>query len=171
MEDSTPRREGPTGAVLADTAGFVETKQAVVIVVHQRLRVAHTPEGDLLGSFLIEKPVSAPSLHSGTNSPSKITDEISIEGGAMPRAKPEDRIRQLEKQRARINAEIQRVRSRESQEERKRDTRRKILAGAMVLDRVARKDLSEKLFKADMDSFLERDQDRALFGLPPRPTD
>ena len=48
----------------------------------------------------------------------------------MPRAKPEDRIRQLEEQRARINAEIQRVRSRESQEERKRETRRKILAGS-----------------------------------------
>ena len=89
----------------------------------------------------------------------------------MPRAKPADRIRQLEEQRARINAEIQRVRSRESQEERKRETRRKILAGAMVLDRVARKDLSEKLFKADMDRFLDREQDRALFGLPPRPAD
>ena len=63
---------------------------------------------------------------------------------------------------------FRRVRSRESQEERKRETRRKILAGAMVLDRVKRKDLSEKLFKADMDRFLERDQDRALFGLPPR---
>ena len=86
----------------------------------------------------------------------------------MPRAKPADRIRQLEEQRARINAKIQRVRSRESQEERKRETRRKILAGAMVLDRVARKELAEKLFKADMDRFLERDQDRALFGLPPR---
>ena len=86
----------------------------------------------------------------------------------MPRAKPADRIRQLEEQRARINAKIQRVRSRESQEERKRETRRKILAGAMVLDRVARKELAEKLFKADMDRFLERDQDRALFDLPPR---
>ena len=86
----------------------------------------------------------------------------------MPRAKPEDRIRKLEEQRARINAEIQRVRGRESQEERKRETRRKILAGAMVLDRVARKDLSEKLFKADMDRFLDRDQDRMLFGLPPK---
>ena len=88
----------------------------------------------------------------------------------MPRAKPADRIRQLEERRARINAEIQRVRSRESLEERKRETRRKILAGAMVLDRVARKDLSEKLFKADMDRFLDRDQDRALFGLPARPS-
>ena len=89
----------------------------------------------------------------------------------MPRAKPADRIRQLEEQRARINAEIQRVRGRESLEERKRETRRRILAGAMVLDRVARGDLSEKLFKADMDRFLEREQDRALFDLPPRPAD
>ena len=59
--------------------------------------------------------------------------------------------------------------SRESQEERKRETRRKILAGAMVLDRIARKELAEKLFETDMDRFLEREQDRALFGLPPRP--
>ena len=64
---------------------------------------------------------------------------------------------------------FRRVRSRESQEERKRETRRKILAGAMVLDRVARKELAEKLFLADMDRFLKRDQDRALFDLPPRP--
>lgn len=86
----------------------------------------------------------------------------------MPRAKPADRIRQLEEQRARINAKIQRVRSRESHEARKRETRRKILAGAMVLDRVARKEVPEKIFLADMDRFLERDQDRALFGLPSR---
>ena len=87
----------------------------------------------------------------------------------MPRAKPADRIKKLEEQRARINAEIQRVRGRESQEERKRETRRLILMGAMLRDRIARKELPEKLFKADMDRFLERDQDRALFDLPPRP--
>ena len=57
---------------------------------------------------------------------------------------------------------------RESQEERKRETRRLILMGTMLRDRIARKDLAEKLFKADMDRFLEWDQDRALFDLPPR---
>lgn len=87
----------------------------------------------------------------------------------MPRAKPTDRIRQLEEQRARINAEIQRVRSRESQEERKRETRRKILVGAMVLDQVERGEWPEKRLKTAMDRFLDREQDRALFGLPPRP--
>ena len=75
----------------------------------------------------------------------------------MPRAKPADRIRQLEERRARINAEIQRVRSRESQEERKRNTRRKILVGAMVLDQVQRGEWPEKRLKAAMDRFLERE--------------
>lgn len=86
----------------------------------------------------------------------------------MPRAKPQERMRKLEEQRARINAAIQRVKARERQAVRKRDTRRKILAGAMVLDRVARGELKETLFKDDMDRFLERAQDRALFDLPPR---
>ena len=61
-------------------------------------------------------------------------------------------MRKLEEKRARINAEIQRVKARERQAVQKRDTRRKILAGAMVLDRVARGELAEKLFKDDMES-------------------
>ena len=56
-------------------------------------------------------------------------------------------------------------------EARKRDTRRKILLGAMVLDRVARGEMAETVVKADMDRFLERDQERALFDLPPRARD
>ena len=86
----------------------------------------------------------------------------------MPRANPQDRMRKLEEKHARINADIQRVKGREQQAERKRQTRRKILAGAMVLDRLARGEVAEKLFLADMDRFLERDQDRELFGLPAR---
>lgn len=77
-------------------------------------------------------------------------------------------MRKLEEKRARINAEIQRVKARERQDVRKRDTRRKILAGAMVLDRVARGVLTEQLFLRDMDEFLDRPHERALFELPPR---
>ena len=51
----------------------------------------------------------------------------------MPRVKPADRIRKLEEQRAWITVELQRVMGRESQAEHKRETRRKILAGAKVL--------------------------------------
>ena len=86
----------------------------------------------------------------------------------MPRAKPEERRRKLQEKQARIKAELQRLDARERQAERKRETRRKILAGAMVLDRVARGEVTEKLFLADMDRFLERDQERALFDLPPK---
>ena len=56
-----------------------------------------------------------------------------------------------------------------SQAERKRETRRKILVGAMVLDQVERGKWPEKSLKAALDRFLEREQDRALFELPPRP--
>ena len=38
----------------------------------------------------------------------------------------------------------------------------------MVFDRVQRGELSEQRFKADMDKFLEKDRDRAVFDLPPR---
>ena len=50
--------------------------------------------------------------------------------------KAADRLAKLEEQRARINAEIQRVRAREQQQERKNETRRKVLVGAMILAKV-----------------------------------
>ena len=86
----------------------------------------------------------------------------------MPRAEPTDRIRQLEESRARINAKIQRVKGRAQQAERKRETRRKILVGSMVLGLVERGEWPEERLKAALDRFLEREQDRALFELPPK---
>ena len=86
----------------------------------------------------------------------------------MPRAEPTDRIRQLEESRARINAEIQRVKGRAQQAERKRETRRKILVGSMVLGLVKRGEWPEERLKAALDRFLERELDRALFELPPK---
>ena len=80
----------------------------------------------------------------------------------------EKRLQQLDEQAARIRAEKRRLKALASQEERKQETRRLILMGAMLRDRMARGDLTEKLFQADMDRFLVHDRDRALFGLPPR---
>ncbi len=54
---------------------------------------------------------------------------------AKGNSKAADRLAKLEEQRARINAEIQRVRAREQQQERKNDTRRKVLVGAMIWPR------------------------------------
>jgi hypothetical protein len=47
------------------------------------------------------------------------------------------------------------------------DTRRKILAGAMVLEVSGRDEEARLRFMERMDKFLVRPDDRALFGLPP----
>ena len=88
----------------------------------------------------------------------------------MPRAEPTERLRKLEEAQARIAAEIQRVKGRAAQEARKRDTHRKILAGALLLDQVQRGEWPEARFLAAMDKFLDKDRDRAVFDLPPRST-
>jgi len=88
----------------------------------------------------------------------------------MPRANPEERLRKIEEKQARLKAEAQRLKARTRQNRRKRETRRKILAGAMVLDWVERGELAEQLFLSGIDQFLTRDHERALFDLPPRPT-
>ena len=79
-----------------------------------------------------------------------------------------DLIQKVKEQQANLAAKMQRLKARKSQEARKRDTRRKILMGAMLEDRLERGELPEQVFKADMDRFLVRARDRELFGLPPR---
>lgn len=49
------------------------------------------------------------------------------------------------------------------------DTRRKILLGAMLLDRMSRDDGAKTQITAQLDRYLTRDDDRALFGLAPKP--
>ena len=78
-----------------------------------------------------------------------------------------DRLKRLEEQRARINAEIQRVRAREQQQARKDDTRRKILVGSMLLQLVEDGEWPEDKLRARLDTYLVRADDRALFELPP----
>ena len=80
-----------------------------------------------------------------------------------------DKLKKLREQRKALDAKIQLEQNRENERKRKDDTRRKILAGAAVLDEMGK---NEKL-KADIDkllgSFLTRDNDRALFGLAALP--
>ncbi|WP_113421933.1 mobilization protein [Escherichia coli] len=83
-------------------------------------------------------------------------------------AKAAERLAKLEEQRARINAEIQRVRAREQQQKRKEDTRRKVLVGAWMMGKVQNGEWPEQKLIEAMDSYLERDHDRALFGLQPK---
>ena len=88
----------------------------------------------------------------------------------MPRANPQERRRKLEEKQARIKAELQRLDARERQAERKLDTRRKILLGALLQDLMDRGEVvtTEAEVMAHLERFLERDRDRALFDLPPR---
>jgi prefoldin subunit 5 len=52
-----------------------------------------------------------------------------------------------------------------NQRERKADTRRKILIGAVVMAKIEQGTLEKKLVKGWMDQALTRDDDRALFEL------
>ena len=60
--------------------------------------------------------------------------------------------------------------SRESKMQRAADTRRKILIGAVFLNAVAANKIDNKFVRDMLDAALERDDDRALFSLPPRPS-
>ncbi len=46
------------------------------------------------------------------------------------------------------------------------DTRRKILAGSLVLDMMERDEATRQRFMDRLDKHLKRADDRALFGLP-----
>lgn len=49
------------------------------------------------------------------------------------------------------------------------DTRRKILAGSLVLEMMERDEKTKANFNARLNTFLTRTDDRALFGLPEKP--
>jgi hypothetical protein len=80
-----------------------------------------------------------------------------------------DKLAKLLEQRKAIDAQIRLEQNRENAKKKKDDTRRKILTGAAVLDEAGK----HPKFKADIDKllgrFLKRNDERALFGLPPLP--
>ena len=75
----------------------------------------------------------------------------------------QDRLSQLKVRQARAEA---RKRSLLARTARKGGTRRKILAGALVLEKVAQGALDPALFRTWLDAALTRPADRALFELP-----
>jgi len=77
----------------------------------------------------------------------------------------ETKLKQLKTRQQRIDA---RARALSNRRARKDDTRRKILIGATVLARVDRDELDHAELQAWLDAHLTRDDDRALFELPPR---
>lgn len=75
---------------------------------------------------------------------------------------------------AQANAFLQKLeaqaRSKVAGENRKLDTRRKVLLGAYMLGKIQKDDEFKKQTVNEMDKYLIRDAERALFDLPPLPT-
>ncbi len=79
----------------------------------------------------------------------------------------DSQLAKLEKRKADIQRKIQRIKSAESKKNRQEETRRKILLGAAVLDRVKKGEWAEDKMLAMMSEYLNKDRDRELFGLDP----
>jgi hypothetical protein len=80
---------------------------------------------------------------------------------------PKDKLEMLISKRNALDARIQQMKNREGKEKRKKDTQRKVLVGAAVLDEASK----HPPFKAEIDAllhrFLKRDDQRAVCGLSP----
>ena len=80
----------------------------------------------------------------------------------------DDRIKALELKRKQIDARIANLRAANQADARKKDTRRKILAGAVVLNQAdTDREARTRLWKL-LDRNLDKTRDRELFGLDPR---
>jgi predicted RNase H-like nuclease (RuvC/YqgF family) len=75
----------------------------------------------------------------------------------------EEKLKALKLRAQRIEA---RKRAIETKRERKADTRRKILVGAVVMAKIEQKVMDEKQLRGWLDEALTRADDRALFKLP-----
>ena len=76
------------------------------------------------------------------------------------------KLKRLIEKREAVNARIKLEQNKVRSNQRKSDTRRKILAGAAVLQWAAKDEAFAKLLMAELGKFLVREDDRALFGLP-----
>lgn len=73
----------------------------------------------------------------------------------------------LVKKKEQLEARIQNLKAKEAMQQRKDETRRKILVGSYILDKHQKTGSLEKLF-SELDKFLFKPYDRALFGFEPR---
>ena len=84
-------------------------------------------------------------------------------------AKLDDQIQKLQENLKQLKARQQAIEIRKkaiaSKRERKQDTRRKILIGAVIMAKIEQKTMDEKQLRKWLDEVLTRADDRALFGL------
>lgn len=84
-------------------------------------------------------------------------------------ATKQERVKALEAKQAQIKAQIQALKARDTAQERKDDTRRKVLVGGVMLKLVRDGELQQTQLDQWLDSNLTADRDRALFGLAGKP--
>ena len=75
------------------------------------------------------------------------------------------RLEQLLKKQEELKAQIRKEKNKLSQAEHKKDTRRKILLGALMMDMMKKGELDEKKIMKRLDGFLTKEIDRKLFNL------
>ena len=76
------------------------------------------------------------------------------------------RLEQLLKKQEELKAQIRKEKNKLSQAQRKQDTRRKILLGALMIELMKKGELDEKKIIKKLDGFLTKEIDRKLFDLP-----
>ena len=77
-----------------------------------------------------------------------------------------DKLAQLLEKESQLKAQIQALKQREAEAERKKDTRRKILIGGAILAKMKRGEWHMKQLQDLLNSELKADRDRELFDLP-----
>lgn len=88
---------------------------------------------------------------------------------AKIRAEADKALERAKKKAAEVKALESQVRTKNAADMRKKDTRRKILIGSMNMERAAKYPDHDQRLKAELDKYLTREDDRALFELPPIP--
>lgn len=78
------------------------------------------------------------------------------------------RLETLREKKARLETELKALTTQTRAEERKRETRRKVLAGAWLFELIERGEFPATEFERGMDVYLTRERDRELFGLRPK---
>jgi len=76
-----------------------------------------------------------------------------------------EKIKAIDAKIAKLKAQAQRINAVASKEDRAKDTRRKILVGAWLLNKVGKGEYEKEKLIANMDQFLDKPRDRILFGL------
>ena len=75
-----------------------------------------------------------------------------------------NQLEKLKKQKEILDARIQQAESKLKVKERKEDTRRKILIGAFMMEKLKKEEKFDSMIQ-ELDGFLMRNSDRKLFGM------